>query len=779
MGNYYGAVNDMIREPDTEANVKPVTQTITTDPVTGEQMMTVKGRPQDLSAANPNTPTVSQPRFNFNAGQTPVASTPAPTPVAPDQTYNRMIQAESGGRQFAPDGQVLTSPRGAMGVGQVMPSTAMQPGYGVPSIFDMAERRGMPVAARDQATAQQLLGNEQLNRDFGQAYYNAMQQRFPGQPAAAVAAYNAGPGRVGQNMQANAGQLNVSQLPQETQQYLQRVQPGQAPAPTAPVTPTAARPPMIAGGTTATDVMPTPTEQAVALTPDQRYANDFITNQNNPEAMAKLRFDRNAPEWVRTLASQKELADLRNRDETAKVEQRVKTAIENNDGRALANMLNPRGREKDEGSIAKAFLYSLIGFQSGAQAEVEKMGLKDKWETGTIGADSVAIKTNPRGEAKEAIYTSGPMAGQRVSEEQLVTLYGAGSGGKVTTSGTFFQTPDGTIVRSQSDEKGRTKLVDASTGERYRGPSKGLVKLEEAGALRKMDYGLITDLKKKFGTDAISALTEYVKIAGPLDQASRSRFLEMYGFGQAQPTTVPTPPPPTGVTTTPPATTPPAPSTVQPGIEADRGVMRQPPAAPTAPVAPTQVQAPAPTTAPAPTATAPAPVDLTKPIATLQQEKAAEKPNVEQAAKNRNQAEKIFPFVTQIRDLVDKSTGSGIGARVDSLGNFIGYTTSGAEAIAAIKPLANKILMGVERFEGPQSNIDVESYKEAAGQLSDPKVPAKQKQAAFNTIIDIMERNAPGMDWSQYRTGEAAGKTRVESPQEKARREIERRKSNI
>jgi len=753
MGSYYGAVNDMVREPDTEANVKPVTQTITTDPVTGEQMMTVKGRPEDLSAANPNTPTVSQPRFNFNA---PAPAQPAPSaaPVAPDQTFQRMIQAESGGQNFAPNGQPLTSPKGAMFANQVMPSTAMNPGYGV-----------RPAAAQTP---------EEYNR-VGQDYYNAMLNKF-GNPTTAAAAYNAGPGRVQQNLQANAGQLNISQLPQETQQYLQKVRPGQAPA--QPVAPAAPRPPMIAGGTTATDVMPTPTEQAVAMTPDQRYANDFITNQNNPEAMAKLRFDRNAPEWVRTLASQKELADLRNRDETAKVEQRVKTAIENNDGRTIANMLNPRGKEKDEGSIAKAFLYSLIGFQSGAQAEVEKMGLKDKWETGTIGADSVAIKTNPRGEAKEAIYTSGPMAGQRVSEEQLVTLYGAGSGGKVTTSGTFFQTPDGTIVRSQSDEKGRTKLVDASTGERYRGPSKGLVKLEEAGALRKMDYGLITDLKKKFGTDAISALTEYVKIAGPLDQANRTKFLEMYGFGQAQPTTVPTPPPPTGVATPPVA---PAPNAIQPGVEADRGMMRQPPAAPTTPVAPTQVQAPVPTTAPAPapTTTAPAPVDLTKPIATLQQEKAAEKPNVEQAAKNRNQAEKIFPFVTQIKDLVDKSTGSGIGARVDSLGNFIGYTTSGAEAIAAIKPLANKILMGVERFEGPQSNIDVESYKEAAGQLSDPKVPAKQKQAAFNTIIDIMERNAPGMDWSQYKTGEAASKTRVESPQEKARREIEKRKSNI
>ena len=755
MGSYYGAVNDMVREPDTEANVKPVTQTITTDPVTGEQMMTVKGRPEDLSAANPNTPTVSQPRFNFNA---PAPAQPAPSaaPVAPDQTFQRMIQAESGGQNFAPNGQPLTSPKGAMFANQVMPSTAMNPGYGV-----------RPAAAQTP---------EEYNR-VGQDYYNAMLNKF-GNPTAAAAAYNAGPGRVQQNLNANQGQLNVSQLPQETQQYLQKVQPGQAPA--QPVAPAAPRPPMIAGGTTATDVMPTPTEQAVAMTPDQRYAKMFIDSQNNPEAMAKLRYDKDAPPAIRELASQLELRDLKYKDETAKVEQRVKTAIENGDGRALASMMQPRGKEKDEegitaSRIAKAFLYSLVGFQSGAQAEVEKMGLKDKWETGTIGADSVAIKTNPRGEAKEAIYTSGPMAGQRVSEEQLVTLYGAGSGGKVTTSGTFFQTPDGTIVRSQSDEKGRTKLVDASTGERYRGPSKGLVKLEEAGALRKMDYGLVTDLLKKHGQNVLEAEKDYVTTMGPFkSDVEREQFRNAYAFPQARPATMPTPPPPSGVVTPPAAL--PVPGSVQRGTEADRGAVRQPPgtaqpAVPTQPIGAPVAPAAAPVAAPQ--------SDVTTPIATLKQQREAEKPNVEQAAKNRNQAEKIFPFVTQIKDLVDKSTGSGIGARVDSLGNFIGYTTSGAEAIAAIKPLANKILMGVERFEGPQSNIDVESYKEAAGQLSDPKVPAKQKQAAFNTIIDIMERNAPGMDWSQYKTGEAASKTRVESPQEKARREIEKRKSNI
>ena len=51
-------------------------------------------------------------------------------PVSPD-TFARMQQAESGGRDYTATGQPLTSPAGAMFKNQVMPSTAANPGFGV------------------------------------------------------------------------------------------------------------------------------------------------------------------------------------------------------------------------------------------------------------------------------------------------------------------------------------------------------------------------------------------------------------------------------------------------------------------------------------------------------------------------------------------------------------------------------------------------------------------------------------------------------------------------
>jgi len=145
-------------------------------------------------------------------------------PVAPDEIFQNQLRAESGNRQTDRNGQVITSNKGAMGIAQIMPRTAMQPGYGVPDIFTLAEQRGIPVTDRSEATARQLLANKDLNQDFGQQYSSAMRQRFGDN--AGVAGYNMGPGAVEKNMRRNQGQFNIAQAPEETQGYLGKVMRG-------------------------------------------------------------------------------------------------------------------------------------------------------------------------------------------------------------------------------------------------------------------------------------------------------------------------------------------------------------------------------------------------------------------------------------------------------------------------------------------------------------------------------------------------------------------------
>jgi hypothetical protein len=89
--------------------------------------------------------------------------------------------------------------------------------------------------------------------------------------------------------------------------------------------------------------------------------------------------------------------------------------------------------------------------------------------------------------------------------------------------------------------------------------------------------------------------------------------------------------------------------------------------------------------------------------------------------------------------LIDQSTGSGFGTAVDATAGFFGVGTSGARAIGQLQPIADLVLKMVPRFEGPQSNADVESYNRAAGQIADPKVPNSIRIDAAKTLIRLMK----------------------------------------
>lgn len=92
-----------------------------------------------------------------------------------ERVFERLIQKESAGRQFDETGGLLTSPKGAQGITQVMPKTASNPGYGVKPMQSQTK--------------------EEFIR-FGRDYLQAMLKAFDGDYEKALAAYNAGPGNV-------------------------------------------------------------------------------------------------------------------------------------------------------------------------------------------------------------------------------------------------------------------------------------------------------------------------------------------------------------------------------------------------------------------------------------------------------------------------------------------------------------------------------------------------------------------------------------------------------
>lgn len=96
------------------------------------------------------------------------------------QLFSAMVQAESGGRQLDDAGAPITSSRGAVGIAQVMPSTGPE----------AAKAAGLPW------DEQRFKTDASYNRSLGEAYFGKLLQSFDGSEALAVAAYNAGPGKV-------------------------------------------------------------------------------------------------------------------------------------------------------------------------------------------------------------------------------------------------------------------------------------------------------------------------------------------------------------------------------------------------------------------------------------------------------------------------------------------------------------------------------------------------------------------------------------------------------
>lgn len=122
--------------------------------------------------------------------------------------WDKLEQQESEGRQSA------VSPKGAIGVAQVMPGTAPE----------AAQLAGLPFDENRYKT------DENYNRQLGQAYLGKQKAQF-GDDRLALAAYNAGPGRVVQTIaqvgDPSKGQVSwdkfMDAMPEETQNYVRKI----------------------------------------------------------------------------------------------------------------------------------------------------------------------------------------------------------------------------------------------------------------------------------------------------------------------------------------------------------------------------------------------------------------------------------------------------------------------------------------------------------------------------------------------------------------------------
>lgn len=134
-----------------------------------------------------------------------------------ERAFNIALGTESNNRQFGPDGKPLTSPKGAIGIAQVMPDTAPE----------AAKLAGLPWDEN------RYKNDPAYNKALGMAYFQRQLQENGGDLAKAYAAYNGGPGRLADAIKRAEKSVKAAQadpnlkpktwldfMPQETRDYV-------------------------------------------------------------------------------------------------------------------------------------------------------------------------------------------------------------------------------------------------------------------------------------------------------------------------------------------------------------------------------------------------------------------------------------------------------------------------------------------------------------------------------------------------------------------------------
>ena len=139
-------------------------------------------------------------------------------------------------------------------------------------------------------------------------------------------------------------------------------------------------------------------------------------------------------------------------------------------------------------------------------------------------------------------------------------------------------------------------------------------------------------------------------------------------------------------------------------------------------------------------------------------------------------ATEALNLIKDAERIIDSATGSYVSTGADIAARAVGMSTVGARGAAQLQALEGALVSKMPKMSGPQSDRDVQLYRQMAGQIGDSTIPAETKRAALETIRQIQTRYA-GMPETATPIPEApsaAGMPLI--LQELARQEIARRR---
>ena len=105
-------------------------------------------------------------------------------------------------------------------------------------------------------------------------------------------------------------------------------------------------------------------------------------------------------------------------------------------------------------------------------------------------------------------------------------------------------------------------------------------------------------------------------------------------------------------------------------------------------------------------------------------------------------AQNVLSLTQQAEQILSsgKVTGSGIGSLLDTGASWFGVSTEGAQGTAQLSTIAGQLVAQMPRMEGPQSDKDVQMYKQMAGDLSNASLPVATRMAALRQMQALNEK---------------------------------------
>lgn len=123
-------------------------------------------------------------------------------------------------------------------------------------------------------------------------------------------------------------------------------------------------------------------------------------------------------------------------------------------------------------------------------------------------------------------------------------------------------------------------------------------------------------------------------------------------------------------------------------------------------------------------------------------EQLAQNPKPNSQASKAQDATEALRLIDQAEQVIGAATGSSLGNAIDRGAQAVGISTKGAQAAAQLKAIEGMLVAKMPKMSGPQSDKDVLLYRQMAGQIGDPTIPAETKRAALKSIREIQQRYA-------------------------------------